>query len=44
MVYPWLQAPQGESVAQPGTLLLIIFSVVYKSDIKEAIVYHPIRC
>ena len=35
MVHPLPQTPQGESVAKPGTLLLIILSLVCDIDVKE---------
>ena len=35
VVHPRPQTPQGESVAKPGTLLLIILSVVCKFDLQE---------
>ena len=35
----WHQTLQGESVAKPRTPLLIILSIVYKSDIKYGLVY-----
>ena len=35
MVHPQPQTLQGEQVAKPGTPLLIILSLVCKSDIKE---------
>ena len=37
MVHPRPQTPQGEPVAKPGTILLIILNLVCKSDIKEAL-------
>ena len=37
MVHPQRQTPQGESVAKPETLLLIVLSTVCKYDIKEVI-------
>ena len=37
MVHPQPQTPQGESVAKPVTLLLIILSIVCKCDIKEVL-------
>ena len=35
MVHPWPQTPQGESVAQPGTPLLLILNLIFKIDIKQ---------
>ena len=35
VVHPPPQTPQVESVAKPGTLLLIILSLICESDIKE---------
>ena len=37
VVHPQPQTPQGESIAEPGTPLLIIFSIVCKSDIEEVL-------
>ena len=33
VVHPWPQTPQGESVAEPGTVLLIVLSLQNKFDI-----------
>ena len=35
MVHSWPQTPQGESVAKPGTPLVITLSIVFKSHIGE---------
>ena len=40
MVHTWPQTSQKESIAKPGTLMLIILSLVHKSDLK---VHCPIR-
>ena len=35
MILPWPETPHGESVAKPGTPLLIILCLAYKYDITE---------
>ena len=43
MVLPRSQTPQGESVAKPEVLLLIILCLECKYDIKKSMVTSPIR-
>ena len=43
-VHPPHETPQGDSVAKPGTLRLIILSSVYESDMKEVHGNCQIRC
>ena len=44
MVHPPPQTPQGESVAKPETLLLIIISLVCKHDTKDVFDYLSSKC